>query len=340
MPAQGFALAPRLRYLVGRARRIDVGSVFERAREAATAHDKWTPAVVVDMLWQAGFRQVGFQDYIDYDFAILNAAERATYMTHPVSNEISQRYDDPAFRHIFQDKVEFDGVFSEHLRREWMVVEEGNADDVRAFVEKLGTVVSKEPVGQAGTGVHRYHAAEVEDWEAFHRGLFERGELLLEELIVQHPDLAAVCPGTVNTTRVTAFFDGEQTHILAIAQKFGRGAVSDQMTFGGFYTMLDDEGRAIGPGYDSHGHVHERHPDSGAVIADFRLPMIAEVRAFVDTVARVVPQVQYVGWDIVVTPDGPVLVEGNWGAGVYENKPSVTGIRTGHKPRYRDAIGF
>jgi hypothetical protein len=340
MPGSGFSLAPRLRYLAGRARRIDVGSVVERAREASAQHGKWVPAVIVDMLWQAGFRQVGFQDYIDYDFAILSPAERATYMTHPVSNEISQRYDHPDFRGVFQDKVEFDRVFSEHLHREWMVVEAGNADEVRAFVEKHGTIVTKEPVGQAGTGVHRYHASEVEDWAAFHRGLFERGEFLLEQLIVQHPDLAAVCPGTVNTTRVTAFFDGETTHILAIAQKFGRGAVSDQMTFGGFYTMLDDDGHAAGPGYDSHGHVHERHPDSGFVIADFQLPLMDEVRAFVDRVARVVPQVQYVGWDIVVSPDGPVLVEGNWGAGVYENKPSVTGIRTGHKPRYQRAIGF
>jgi hypothetical protein len=33
-----------------------------------------------------------------------------------------------------------------------------------------------------------------------------------------------------------------------------------------------------------------------------------------------------------------VLVEGNWAAGVYENKPSATGIRTGHKPRYLAAI--
>ncbi|GAA1467672.1 sugar-transfer associated ATP-grasp domain-containing protein [Microbacterium thalassium] len=338
MPTLG--LAPRLRYLAARARRIDVGSVWERAKETSEQHGKWMAAVLVDMLWSAGFRQVGFQDYVDYDFAILSAAERATYMTHPVSNELSQRFDDPAYRHIFHDKLAFDREFSEFLRRDWMVVEEGNADAVRAFVERLGTVVTKEPIGQAGTGVHRYHAAEIDDWDAFHRGLLERGELLIEEVIRQHADLAAVCPGTVNTTRVTAFFDGEKTHILAMAQKFGRGEVSDQMTFGGFYTMLDENGHAVGPGYDSHAHVHEVHPDSGLRIADFQLPMVDEVTAFVDEVARVVPQVQYVGWDIVVTPDGPVLVEGNWGAGVYENKPSVTGIRTGHKQRYRDAIGF
>ncbi|WP_375384304.1 sugar-transfer associated ATP-grasp domain-containing protein [uncultured Microbacterium sp.] len=340
MPQNGLGLAPRLHYLADRARNINVGSVLERAREASADHGKWMPAIVVDMLWQAGVRNVGFQDYIDYDFAILRSAERATYMTHPVSNQLSQKYDHPDFRHLFQDKVEFDHEFSDFLKREWMVVADGNADELRAFTERQGTIVTKEPVGQAGTGVHRYHAAEIADWTQFHADLLSRGELLVEEVIVQHPDLAAVCPGTVNTTRVTAFFDGERTHILAMAQKFGRGAVSDQMTFGGFYTMLDDEGHAVGPGYDSHGHVHRTHPDSGFVIGDFQLPMIDDVKSFVDQVARVVPQVQYVGWDIVVTPTGPVLVEGNWGAGVYENKPSVTGIRTGHKPRYREAIGF
>jgi hypothetical protein len=340
MPSQGFSPVTRLRYLAGRARRIDVGSVVERAKEASAQHGKALPLVVADMLFQAGVKNVGFQDYIDYDFAILTPAERATYMTHPVSNQISQKYDHPDYRGLFQDKVKFDKTFSEFLRRDWMVVDADNADDLRAFTERLGTIVTKEPVGQAGTGVHRYHAAEVEDWTQFHRGLLERGEILVEEVIRQHDDLAAVCPGTVNTTRVTAFFDGSTTHILAMAQKFGRGAVSDQMTFGGFYTMLDENGHALGAGYDSHGHVHELHPDSGARIADFQLPMIDEVTAFVDRVARVVPQVQYVGWDIVVGPDGPVLVEGNWGAGVYENKPSVTGIRTGHKPRYQAAIGF
>jgi len=177
MPQKGLGLAPRLHYLVDRARNIDVGSVVERAKESAAQHDKWMPAIVIDMLWQAGLRNVGFQDYIDYDFAILNRAERATYMTHPVSNQLSQKFDHPDFRYIFQDKVEFDRVFSEHLHRGWMVVEEGNADEVRLFTERVGTIVTKEPVGQAGTGVHRYHAADVDDWAEFHRGLLRRGEL-------------------------------------------------------------------------------------------------------------------------------------------------------------------
>ncbi|WP_434969265.1 sugar-transfer associated ATP-grasp domain-containing protein [Microbacterium sp. bgisy207] len=330
----------RMRYRAARARRIDIRALWQRARETAQEHDKWTPAILADMLWSAGVRQVGFQDYVDYDFAILNREERATYMTHPVSNELSQRYDDPRFRALFHDKIAFNRTFAPFLRREWMTITPENAAELRDFVERNGTVVVKEPIGQAGSGVHRYHAEDVTDWTMFHRGLLERGELLAEEVITQHPTLASFCPGTVNTTRVTTFFDGERTHILAMAQKFGRGAVSDQMSFGGFYSMLDDHGRALGPGYDSHGHVHEFHPDTGERIADFVLPMLDDVTAFIDEVARVVPTVRYVGWDIVVSPTGPVLVEGNWAAGVYENKPSVTGIRTGHKPRYRAAIGF
>ncbi|WP_314424674.1 sugar-transfer associated ATP-grasp domain-containing protein [uncultured Microbacterium sp.] len=335
-----FSPVPRVRYLLARARRIDVASVVDRAKEASAQHGKAVPLVVADMLWSAGRHNVGFQDYIDYDFAILTKAERDTYMTHPVSNQISQKYDHPDFRHLFHDKAEFNERFDALLKREWMMIVEGNADELREFTERQGTIVVKETHGQAGTGVHRYHAADVTDWNAFHAELLGKNQVLVEEVIRQHADLAAVCPGTVNTTRVTAFFDGEKTHILAMAQKFGRGAVSDQMSFGGFYTMLDENGHAVGAGYDSHGHVHVTHPDSGFPIADFQLPMIDEVKAFVDRAARVVPQVQYVGWDIVVTPEGPVLVEGNWGAGVYENKPSVTGIRTGHKPRYQAAIGF
>ncbi len=338
MPSNG--LPSNLSYMLERARNIDIKSVIERAKEVSAQHGVPVPKVVADMLWSAARKDVAFQDYVDYDFAILNPEERATYMTHPVSNRIAEQYADPEFRHIFHDKVEFNKHFADFLGRDWLVLDETNVDALKDFMTKHGTVVVKTPMGSAGSGVFRYTADDVKDWAAFHQELLGQGRVLIEEVIQQHPELAAVCPGTVNTTRITAFFDGEKSHVLAAAQKFGRGQVSDQMSFGGFYTMLDDDGKSKGPGYDSHGHVHETHPDSGVKIADFQLPNMAEVHEFIDKVSRVIPQVPYVGWDIVQTAKGPVLVEGNWGAGVYENKPSVTGIRTGHKPRYQKAIGF
>ena len=130
-------------------------------------------------------------------------------------------------------------MFSEHLGREWMMVEEGNADELRAFAERTRSRSTKEPMGRRAPPSIATTRPTSRTGTTSTAACCERGELLVEEIIVQHADLAAVCPGTVNTTRVTAFFDGEKTHILAIAQKFGRGAVADQMDFGGFYTMLD-----------------------------------------------------------------------------------------------------
>lgn len=334
-------LSDRIRYIGERALRLDFGSVVERARAVSKEFGVSVPRTVVDMFWQAAFHRVAFQDYVDFEFATLTAAERKTYMTHPLSDQLAHRLNHPDFRHIFHDKWEFDRVFSDYLHREWLMLSDDNVDELRSFAQRHPTLITKKQRGRSGAAISRYFADEVDDWHQFHRELQERGELLVEEMIVQHDDLAAVCPGTVNSTRVTAYFDGEKTHILAVAQKFGRGHVADQMDFGGFFTMLDpDSGQALGAGYDSHGNVHEHHPESGYRIADFRLPMFDEVIAFTDEVARVVPQVQYVGWDIAVTPSGPLVIEGNWGTGVYENRPSVTGIRTGNRARYQAAIGF
>jgi len=341
MPSNGLALGPKLSYLAQRARRIDIGAVIERAKEVRHEHGKPVPTIIADMLWQAARKDVAFQDYVDFDFAILTPEERATFMTHPVSAQLAQRFSQPEGRRIFEDKIAFNERFAEFLNRAWMVVTKDNADEVRAFVEERGTVIAKVPVSHMGLGVRRYHAKDVSDWTDFHRKLIDSGEVLLEEVIAQHADLSAVCPGTVNTTRITAFYDGSDVHVLAVAQKFGRGEVSDQMSYGGFYTMLDpDSGHAMSAGYDSHSNVHETHPDTGFRIADFQLPDFDQAVALIDRAARVVPEVQYAGWDVVSTENGPVLVEGNWGAGVYENKPSVSGVRTGHKPRYRAAIGF
>lgn len=341
MATSHFRLADRFTYLGERIRGLDVAALTERARASAAKHGKSTAVVLADMLWWAAFRDTAFQDYVDWDFPMLTAAERKTFMTHPISGFIAEKYDPPQKRPLMQNKITFNRTFSEYLGREWLDVRESTADQIREFVGRKGKVMGKVPVSSSGHGVTRYEAVDIDDWDAFRSLLLEKDQLLLEEYITQHPVLAEICPATANTTRVTTFFDGTQVYILSMAQKFGRGAASDQQTYGGFYTMLDHEtGASKGRGYDSHDNVWEKHPESGVSIPDFRLPNMHKVVELVDRAARVVPEMQYIGWDIVVREHDAVIVEGNWGAGVYENKPSVTGVRTGSRPRYREIIGF
>jgi len=56
--------------------------------------------------------------------------------------------------------------------------------------------------------------------------------------------------------------------------------------------------------------------------------------------ARVIPEVPYIGWDIAITPERPIVIEGNYNSGVFQMKPSLSGIKTGLRPRYQEVIGF
>lgn len=341
MASSRFRFSERSSYVMKRLKGLDIPSVWERAKHSAKQHRRSTIGVFVDMMYSAAFKDVAFQDYVDWDFPMLTKAERATFMTHPISGFIAEKYNAADKRQLMQHKITFNENFSDFLGREWLDVRSATAYDIRVFVERKKTVMGKVPVSAAGLGVTRYRAEEISDWEAFRAELLEKRQELLEEYLTQHPTLAEVCPTTINTTRVTTFFDGKDVHILSIAQKFGRGAASDQQSFGGFYTMIDPEtGKSLGRGYDSHDSIWEKHPESGVSIPDFVLPNFDKVRDLVERAARVVPEMQYIGWDIVIRDNDAVLVEGNWGAGVYENKPSVTGIRTGSLPRFRAAIDF
>ncbi|MBO5513265.1 MAG: hypothetical protein J5961_01580, partial [Mogibacterium sp.] len=41
------------------------------------------------------------------------------------------------------------------------------------------------------------------------------------------------------------------------------------------------------------------------------VPYWQEIREMIDKASRVVPTVGFVGWDVAVMEDGPVLIEGN-----------------------------
>ncbi|MBX3087933.1 MAG: hypothetical protein KF742_05555, partial [Cryobacterium sp.] len=152
--------------------------------------------------------------------------------------------------------------------------------------------------------------------------------------------MAALNPSSVNSLRIVSYFDGKEVHILARVLKMGNGDVIDNFAHGGMYTMLSEDGVALHAAFDVEGDAYEIHPISGIRIPGFKVPLYDKVLELVDTVARIVPEIPYVGWDIAISPDRPVVIEGNYNTGVFQAKPSLTGNKTGLLPLYREKIGF
>ncbi|WP_405467820.1 sugar-transfer associated ATP-grasp domain-containing protein [Microbacterium sp. Ld4] len=331
----------RGRFFVRRIVNFDTDRVLQFARQSArlTKAPLWW--VVADMAWCSVRYETTFENYSEWDFRILRARERATYMTDPKSFHLSRRLNDNAQRAIFDDKLEFAKRFGIELGREWLDLRETDASAFAAFVDRHDRIIAKNPGGVGGNGITLRRRDEIDDVEAFRAELVAAGQVLVEEVLVQHSDMASLYPDSVNSLRMVSYCDPDGVvHVLAAVLKIGNGGVIDNFSNGGMYTMLDERGRALHAASDEEGHPFAEHPVTGVAITGFQVPLYDEVLALVDTLARRVPAFPYIGWDVAITPTGPVVIEGNHNSGVFQSKPSVSGIRQGLLPRYRAAMRF
>lgn len=296
--------------------------------------------VIADMLASSVRYETGFQDYFDWDFDLLSRRERETFMTHPKSNHLAQKLNLPEYRHIFSDKAEFNRRFGEFLGREWMDIRASTGDELREFVQRHGRIMVKVTDSLGGIGIQKHEASEISDFDRFRTDLLENRQFLVEEFITQHPEMTSLSPTSVNTLRLITYFDGSDVKILARVLKIGNGGDVDNFSHGGMYTMLDEDGVARYAAFDGDGATFAVHPLSGTPIVGFAVPNYDLVLELIDKLGRAVPEIPYVGWDLAVTPDGACVIEGNYNTGVFQLKPSVSGIRTGLLPHYREVIGF
>ena len=337
---KGLGVRRRIRYLVDRVKAIDAGRLWRTAGSIGKQARKPRLLILADMMYSAVVYEIAFQDYQDWDFHDLKRAERRTFIGHPKSNHLAQKLNQPEFRQKFADKSQFNRLFAAYLGREWIDVRESTAKQIEQFVTRHDAVMAKVPDSLGGYGIAKREASDISDFAAFRQELVEGRQFMLEQLIPQHEQMSRLCSTSVNTLRVISYFDGDEVHVIASVLKIGNGGAIDNFSHGGMYTMLDDEGVAHYAAFDGENRTFAVHPVTGTSIVGFRVPLFDEVLRFVDEIARVVPQLPYVGWDIAITPDGPVVIEGNYNTGVFQTKPSVSGVRTGLLPRYREVIGF
>ncbi len=159
--------------------------------------------------------------------------------------------------------------------------------------------------------------------------------ILLQQALVNHPDMARFSLGALCTLRVVTCRDpGTAPDVIAATIKAPRGNVDvDNLHFGGITAAVDPATglmRAAISGDPAEG-TFERHPDTGAPIKGATLETAPALVALALCAHERLPTPWTVGWDVTMTPDGPVIVEGNalWGAGIIQQ---VLGVPLGDTP--------
>jgi hypothetical protein len=142
---------------------------------------------------------------------------------------------------------------------------------------------------------------------------------LIEERIRQHPFLDRYSPDCTQTLRVVTFITRERQIVpVATIQKIAvAGVPVDNVGESGMAATVDDSG-ILGPAYrlEKFGTTRfDRHPETGARITGAQLPHFNQAVALALKAQAAVPQMRNLAWDIALTPDGAVIIEGNsyWG---------------------------
>ena len=139
-----------------------------------------------------------------------------------------------------------------------------------------------------------------------------KGGFVAEELIRQSEEMAKFHPSSVNTIRVPTirFDDGVQIihPFMRIGQK---GNCVDNAGAGGIICLIDPETHTIIEAADELGQRYSVHPDTKEQIIGFQIPRWDELKQFANRLAQVVPENRYTSWDLALTDNGWVMVEGN-----------------------------
>ena len=304
----------RLKFLFQRILRMDYKAMWKTTKIVRERSGKNRLWLLFDMLLCAIRYNAGYVDYKIAEFYRLNDEQRKTQITRGISNSIVRRMNDKDYWHYFDSKAEFNTLFAEYVKRDWLEISRATtAQALEKFLKDKDTVIAKPLEGSSGQGIEKYNRP---DWQKniplFLELLIKTGIGILEEVVKQHDRLSALCPTSVNTVRIATLLGDKQQGIVYAFLRIGNGRVMDNVDCGGMAARVDlDSGKLLTVGADKQGNTYKTHPKTGTPIVGFEVPFWEEAKQMCIDAAQKVPQMRFVAWDVAITNDGPRFIEGN-----------------------------
>ncbi len=330
----------KIKFLLKAIIHMDYKNMFKVAKKVSKKAKKPFIVIFIDIIY-CGFKyQAGYYDYQEFEFYLLNKEQRKTYLTRGINNSLVNKYNNKEYWYILQDKIEFNKRFNKYLKRDWLDLRESSLEDFIKFCSNKEYIIAKELDNCGGKGIDKIKVDK--NIKEIYDKLKDNKQYLVEELIVQNSKVSKLYSGSVNTLRLFTFFDGKETYVINTIFKIGNNGFVDNFSSGGMYTFVDNKGKIIVPAIDQDDNKIEIHPTTKEKILGFEIPNYDKACDMVKEAAKLIPEVQYIGWDVSILENDVCLVEGNEFPGVFQIKPSFDNKKdhVGLIPEYKKYMDF
>ena len=145
---------------------------------------------------------------------------------------------------------------------------------------------------------------------------FTKTDYVIQERIIQHPEMNRLCSTAVNTIRlITVLTPNEEVIAFRAGLRIGReGSNVDNCAKGGIFVGIDmNTGKLLKKGIikPPFGNIVFRHPDTEIVFEGFEIPYFKDAVEIAKELHSKLYRIHSVGWDIAITQNGPMFIEGN-----------------------------
>lgn len=141
------------------------------------------------------------------------------------------------------------------------------------------------------------------------------GKYIIQERVIQHPEMSRLYPHAVNTIRLVTLRKGDAIILASGTLRTGAGGTPfDNWSNGGIGVgMYVETGRLKEKGIfkDCGPGLLSEHPDTKVRFDTFVIPFYEEAARFVKDLHSFFYGVHSIGWDIAITEKGPTAIEGN-----------------------------
>lgn len=287
--------------------------IHKYAVEYGEKYGKNPGEVEKDIIQAKKYNHISFGEYDWTGFFDLNQEQKKTVSTLWTRMEYRKKFTDRRYIGILMNKYMFSKVYADFYKRKCFHTTDVTEDVLKSLAGDNGVVVYKPNCKGQGKGVKVLPAAAPDEIEAAMDYIRKGGKGIVEEYICQDETFQKLNPNAVNIIRFYSVNSPYGSYLFApvmtsaLYKNIANGC-QDAVT-----AMVDIRtGEVISDAVDQNEIVdYSEHPVTGVKFKGIQINYWEETLEMMKKAVKLVGRISNVGWDVTITKDGPVLIEGN-----------------------------